>query len=112
MLLPPLATPASAEGLHLLGAVTGEADGATVGVCRDLAVNRFGDAEHASLGPIEDAALRIGLALRHADCAERGVVELLDAATSLAPTKRCENIGTLLCWAYSESFARASLIGV
>ena len=100
------------EGLHLLGAVTGEADGAAVGVCRDLAVNRFGDAEHASLGPIEDATLRIGLALRHANCAERGVVELLGCGDILAPTKRCENIGTLLFRAYSESFARTSLIEV
>src|SRR5581483_2251880 len=42
------------EGHDLLGTVASESDGAAVGVCCHLAVDRLGDSEHAILGAIED----------------------------------------------------------
>src|SRR5437763_6845128 len=65
------------ESLGELGGGAREADGAAVGVRRHIAVDRRGDAEHASLRAVEDAALWIGLPLRVADGAQYGVVELL-----------------------------------
>src|SRR5205814_5018756 len=55
------------EGLRLLGTVAREADGAAVGVCRHVAIDRLGEGEHTGLGAIKDAALWIGFALRQAD---------------------------------------------
>ena len=49
------------ESLDHLGAGAREADGAAISVCRRLAIDRLGDAEHAGFGAIKDAALRIGL---------------------------------------------------
>src|SRR5215831_2764355 len=65
------------EGLDLLNAVAGKADGTAVVVCRDLAVDRVGDGEGTSFGAIDDAALWIGYTLRNTDGTKRGVVELL-----------------------------------
>src|ERR1017187_8183927 len=65
------------ESPRLLWAGAREADGTAIGVRRRLAVDRLGDAEHASLRAIKDAALRIGLAHREPDGAKHGVVELL-----------------------------------
>ena len=65
------------ECLDLLGAGTGEADGAAVGMTRVLAVDRLGDAERAGFRAIPNAALRIGLARRMTECAQHGVVEFL-----------------------------------
>src|SRR5579872_1946542 len=55
------------ERPHLLGAGADEANGTAIGVRRRLAVDRLGDAQHAGLGAIKDAALRIGLARRDPD---------------------------------------------
>src|SRR5579871_1474730 len=55
------------EGSDVLRAVAGEADRAAISVRRRVAVDRLGDAEHAGLGAIKEATLRIGLARRDAD---------------------------------------------
>src|SRR4051794_16129568 len=77
MLLPPLATPASWNALASSGLAHAKPNSAAVGVCRRLAVDRRGDAEHPSLRAIKDAALRIRLARRQPDGAQYRVVELL-----------------------------------
>src|SRR5580704_16665969 len=55
------------ERPRLLRAGTRETDGTAIGVRRRLAVDRLGDAEHAGLRAIKDAALRIRLARRQPD---------------------------------------------
>src|SRR5215467_9688343 len=73
------------EGSDLLGAVAGEADGATIGVGRILAVDGFADRKYAGLGAIEDATLGIGVARGNADGAEHGIVELLGGGDIIGP---------------------------
>jgi len=63
------------EGLDLLRAVTGEADGAAVGVGRHLTVDRFGNSKYSTLGAIKDAALRITSTLWDANGAEHSIVK-------------------------------------
>jgi hypothetical protein len=66
------------ERPRLLRAGARETDGTAIGVRRRLAVDRLGDAEHAGLRAIKDAALRIRLARRQPDGAKSYCVRILD----------------------------------
>src|SRR5215470_3687647 len=73
------------ESLDFLGTVAGKANGSAVGVGRCLAIDRLRDPKSASLGAIEDATLRIGFTLGHANGAEYGIVELLGRGDIIGP---------------------------
>src|ERR1044072_3923904 len=65
------------EGFDLVRAIAGEPYRTAIGMRGWLAIEWLGYSESAGRGTNETPTLRVHLALRHADCAEDGVIELL-----------------------------------
>src|SRR5206468_4797397 len=63
------------EGFDFLCAVASESYCTAVGIGGCLAVDRLGNSEGAGRGAIEEPALRINLAFRYPDGAERGIIK-------------------------------------